>query len=108
MGVANEHSEQPRPAAFDRRANSADLRPLTRLATKSFGRLPRLTGMRRIFGPWAARGLLISMLLGSALISWMSLPYFDFETLPPFVIEKLPLRFESLWLGALRIHVAAA
>ena len=46
--------------------------------------------------------------LGSALITAMSLPYFDFETLPQFVIEKLPLRFEALWLGALRVHVAAA
>ncbi|MEI9936394.1 MAG: DUF420 domain-containing protein [Pseudomonadota bacterium] len=64
--------------------------------------------MRRIFGHWGARSFLISMLLGSALITSMSLPYFDFETLPPFVIEKLPLRFESLWLAALRIHVAAA
>ena len=48
------------------------------------------------------------MLLGSALITAMSLPYFDFETLPPFMLEKLPLRFEALWLGALRVHVAAA
>ncbi|MEO6598510.1 MAG: DUF2306 domain-containing protein [Polyangiaceae bacterium] len=48
------------------------------------------------------------MLLGSALITAMSLPYFDFDTLPPFVIEKLPLRFEALWLGSLRVHVAAA
>lgn len=48
------------------------------------------------------------MLAGSALISAASLPYFDFETLPPFVIEKLPLRFETLWLFALRVHVASA
>lgn len=48
------------------------------------------------------------MLVGSALITAASLPYFDFETLPPFVIEKLPLRFEWLWLASLRIHVASA
>lgn len=48
------------------------------------------------------------MLAGSALIAVTSLPYFDFETLPPFVIEKLPVRFESLWLASLRIHVASA
>lgn len=54
------------------------------------------------------RGFLILMLLGSALITAMSVPYFDFDTLPPFVIEKLPLRFESLWLASLRVHVAAA
>jgi len=50
------------------------------------------------------------MLAGSALITWMSLGYFDFEELPPFVIEKLQqgLRFESLWMVALRAHVASA
>jgi len=75
---------------------------------KSIAELVRRTGMPRTFSHWAARGFLASMLLGSAFITVFSLPYFDFETLPPFVIEKLPLRFESLWLGALRIHVAAA
>jgi hypothetical protein len=55
------------------------------------------------------RGLFLAvMLAGSALITASSLAYFDFETLPPFVIEKLPVRFEALWLASLRIHVAAA
>jgi hypothetical protein len=48
------------------------------------------------------------MLVGSALITASSLAYFDFDTLPPFVVEKLPVRFETLWLASLRIHVAAA
>jgi uncharacterized membrane protein YozB (DUF420 family) len=48
------------------------------------------------------------MLAGSALITAASLAYFDFDTLPPFVIEKLPVRFETLWLSSLRLHVAAA
>lgn len=48
------------------------------------------------------------MLAGWALITMASLAYFDFEELPPFVIEKLPVRFETLWLWSLRIHVAAA
>ena len=48
------------------------------------------------------------MLAGSALITAASLAYFDFDTLPPFVIEKLPVRFETLWLTSLRVHVAAA
>jgi uncharacterized membrane protein YozB (DUF420 family) len=48
------------------------------------------------------------MLVGSAFITASSLAYFDFDTLPPFVIEKLPVRFESLWLASLRVHVAAA
>lgn len=48
------------------------------------------------------------MLAGSALITASSLAYFDFDTLPPFAVEKLPVRFESLWLASLRIHVASA
>jgi len=48
------------------------------------------------------------MMAGSALIAAVSLPYFDFETLPPFVIEKFPLRNEALWLASLRVHVASA
>ena len=48
------------------------------------------------------------MLVSSALITAYSLAYFDFETLPPFVIERMPERFASLWLVSLRVHVAAA
>jgi uncharacterized membrane protein len=48
------------------------------------------------------------MLAGSALITAYSVAYFDFETAPPFVIERLPERFASLWLASLRVHVAAA
>lgn len=48
------------------------------------------------------------MLAGSALITSASLGYFDFATLPPFMLEKLPLRFEALWLASLRLHVASA
>lgn len=48
------------------------------------------------------------MLTGWALITAASLAYFDFDQLPPFVVEKLPVRFESLWLWSLRVHVAAA
>jgi uncharacterized membrane protein len=48
------------------------------------------------------------MLAGSSLITWASLDYFDFDVLPPFMLEKLPLRFEALWLLSLRIHVASA
>ncbi len=48
------------------------------------------------------------MLVGSGLITASSLAYFDFDTLAPFVIEKLPVRFEALWMTSLRIHVVAA
>jgi hypothetical protein len=62
----------------------------------------------RSFGPLPRRAFLLVLLAGSALITASSLAYFDFDTLPPFVIEKLPVRFESLWLASLRVHVAAA
>lgn len=48
------------------------------------------------------------MAVGSSLITASSLVYFDAAALPPFVLEKLPLRFERLWLFSLRVHVAAA
>lgn len=48
------------------------------------------------------------MLAGWALITLSSLAYFDFDQLPPFVVEKLPVRFETLWMWSLRVHVAAA
>lgn len=48
------------------------------------------------------------MLVGSGLITAYSLPYFDFDAVAPFVIERLPERFASLWLASLRVHVAAA
>jgi uncharacterized membrane protein len=48
------------------------------------------------------------MLAGSALIAATSLVYFERHSLPPFAIEKFPLRFEALWLASLRVHVASA
>lgn len=64
--------------------------------------------MPRLLAEVLRRSFFFVMLAGSALITVVSLPYFDFETLPPFVIEKFPLRFESLWLASLRVHVASA
>jgi uncharacterized membrane protein len=64
--------------------------------------------MSRFWSHLPRRSLLLAMVAGSALITAPSLAYFDFDTLPPFVLEKLPVRFESLWLTSLRIHVAAA
>ncbi|HEY3667036.1 MAG TPA: hypothetical protein VGL19_13580, partial [Polyangiaceae bacterium] len=62
--------------------------------------------MRRRFSASLRPFFLFVMLLGSALITLASVAYFDLDTLPPFVIEKLPVRFESLWLASLRVHVA--
>jgi hypothetical protein len=54
------------------------------------------------------RLFLLSLLVGAALIAASSLAYFDLDAVPPFVLEKLPLRHETLYLVALRVHVAAA
>ena len=64
--------------------------------------------MGRFLAHLPRRAFLLAMLAGSLLITASSLAYFDFEALPPFVVEKLPVRFEALWLASLRIHVAAA
>ncbi|HVR21537.1 MAG TPA: DUF2306 domain-containing protein [Polyangiaceae bacterium] len=64
--------------------------------------------MPRFLAGLPRRFFLVVMLLGSAVITAESLAYFDFGTLHPFVIEKLPVRFETLWLASLRIHVASA
>jgi hypothetical protein len=50
---------------------------------------------------------LLALALGSAFITRGSLDYFGSD-LPAFVIEKLPLPREQVWLGALRVHVIAA
>jgi uncharacterized membrane protein len=62
----------------------------------------------RFFALLLPRFFRVSMWIGSALITAASVAYFDFTTLPPFIIEKLPVRFETLWLASLRIHVASA
>jgi uncharacterized membrane protein len=64
--------------------------------------------MGRFVAHLPRRSFLVLMLVGSALITLSSLAYFDLTTLPPFAVEKLPVRFESLWLASLRVHVAAA
>jgi len=51
--------------------------------------------------------LLVVLALGSAAITYGSLVYFG-EDLAPFVLEKLPLPQEDLWMLALRVHVVAA
>src|SRR5438105_6732354 len=58
--------------------------------------------MRLIRSAW-----LTALALGSTVITAGSLEYFKAD-LPEFVIEKFPLPWEAVWLGALKIHVAAA
>jgi hypothetical protein len=50
---------------------------------------------------------LLTLALGSAFITHGSLGYFRAD-LPAFVVEKLPLPWEQVWLAALRVHVVAA
>lgn len=45
---------------------------------------------------------------GALLIGWASRVYFASDELAPFVIEKLPLPHEDVWLLALKVHVVAA
>jgi hypothetical protein len=49
-----------------------------------------------------------AMVAGSLLITHASLPYFFGDEMHPFLIEKLPLPHEELWLAALHVHVVAA
>lgn len=63
-----------------------------------------MAGGRRFVG----RVLLAVMLVGWALIALSSLEYFDRDTVADFVLEKLPVRFEGLWLRSLEAHVASA
>jgi uncharacterized membrane protein YozB (DUF420 family) len=108
MADAKDQTDERTQADSSLRLNSASAPFATRPDTQFLGASLRPKGMQQIFGRWGRPLFLILMLAGSALITALSLPYFDFETLPPFVIEKLPLRFEALWLAALRVHVAAA
>jgi hypothetical protein len=52
--------------------------------------------------------LLFALLLGAGVIAANSLVYFQGDEVPPFVIEKLPLPLEDVWLAALKVHVVAA
>lgn len=64
--------------------------------------------MRSRFEHLPRRLFLAIMALGAGLITVMSLEYFDSSRVPFFVIEKLPVRHETLWLSALKVHVASA
>jgi hypothetical protein len=78
----------------------------TLTSTMTHTLVPRLRRLGRCTGvSWLA---LLFCLAGSAVITWSSVAYFDEEDLPAFVIEKLPLPLEDVWLLALQCHVVAA
>src|SRR3954470_15756227 len=60
----------------------------------------------RLFTPLRVL-VLVALALGSLAITASSLAYFE-EDLAPFVLEKLPLPLEDVWMLALRTHVVAA
>lgn len=62
----------------------------------------------RFFSQLPRRTFLLLLTAGWAFIVASSLAYFDFSQVPAFMLEKMPLRFEHLWLWSLRVHVAAA
>jgi uncharacterized membrane protein len=64
--------------------------------------------MRSRFEHLPERVFLAIMAVGAGLITVASLEYFDSSRVAFFVIEKLPVRHEQLWLGALKVHVASA
>ena len=78
------------------------LRRLQRLLQQLLGRQLLLQAR------FVRAAFLASMAAGSLLITWTSLPYFDEEDIHPFVLEKLPLPLENLWLSALSVHVVSA
>ncbi|MDA0660361.1 MAG: DUF2306 domain-containing protein [Planctomycetota bacterium] len=51
---------------------------------------------------------LIGMIGLSMLIVWNSTEYFLSEYTPAFLVEKLPISLNAVWLAALRLHVIAS
>lgn len=74
----------------------------------SFRTFARSGGMERWFGRLVRRGFLLAMMAGALLIGVASLEYFQPDHLAPFVIEKLPVRYEALWRASLKVHVVSA
>jgi peptidoglycan/LPS O-acetylase OafA/YrhL len=62
----------------------------------------------RRFGGVVRSSWMLGLAAGAAAIAWASRVYFSSDELAPFVIEKLPLPHQELWLAALKVHVVAA
>ena len=94
---------------LDARCGASKERLIARKTPKLFDSTHVLSGVwNRIRRDGLRLLFLGAMTLGAAFIITSSLAYFDFQELPPFAIEKLPVRFSTLWLASLRVHVAAA
>lgn len=64
--------------------------------------------MGLLVGRISVRAWLTFLGVGWALIAFASLEYFQPGRLAPFVIERMPLRFDALWRASLLVHVVAA
>ena len=64
--------------------------------------------MARRLGRLIGSTWMLGLGVGALVIGWASRVYFASDELAPFVIEKLPLPHEDLWLAALKVHVVAA
>jgi hypothetical protein len=64
--------------------------------------------MTRRLGKLVGSVWMLGLGLGALIIGWASRVYFASDELAPFLIEKLPLPHEDLWLAALKTHVVAA
>jgi hypothetical protein len=64
--------------------------------------------MARRLGRLLGSMWMLGLGLGALVIAWASRVYFASDELAPFVIEKLPLPHEDLWMAALKTHVVAA
>ncbi len=64
--------------------------------------------MARRLGKGLGAAWLLALGAGASIIAWASRVYFASDEMAPFVIEKLPLPHEDLWMAALKVHVVAA
>jgi hypothetical protein len=64
--------------------------------------------MARRLGRFFGSVWMLGLGVGALIIGWASRVYFASDELAPFVIEKLPLPHEDLWLAALKTHVVSA
>lgn len=64
--------------------------------------------MARPLGKIVGSVWMVGLALGALIIGWASRVYFASDELAPFVIEKLPLPHQDLWMAALKVHVVAA
>jgi uncharacterized membrane protein len=70
---------------------------------------PHMQNIARLLGSTSARqAFVVVMAMGTLFIAFSSFAYVGGDELHPFVLEKLPLPLEDVWLFALQVHVVTA